>query len=364
MEFNLESLLEIAHAKNASDLHISANMPPVLRINGEIEPLESSILTSEMSKKLIYDLLTDDQLKSFQNLQELDFSLQVKNTLRVRCNIFHKLTGVAAAFRLISNKIRSFKELNLPRAIEHLTQTLSGLILVTGNTGSGKTTTLATIIDMINTSRKAHIITVEDPIEFIYKSSSSIISQRELHTHTLSFPNALRSALREDPDIILIGEMRDLETIKMAITAAETGHLVLATIHSKDSATTVDRIIDAFPGEQQSQIRTQLSDNLKAVISQRLLPHISKSTRLPALEIMLQNSAIRSMIREKKTHQILSTIQTNRQAGMQSMDQSIMQLYNEKLISKNTALHNLTDVKLLLDKPDHNKKKSVFTKYV
>jgi twitching motility protein PilT len=293
---------------------------------------------------MIYDILNDQQRKIFEETRELDFSIALGEYGRFRVNVFSQNRGEAAVLRTIPNKVKSFEELVLPRICRSVAKAEKGLVLVTGPTGSGKSTTLATMVDSINASYNKHIITIEDPIEFIHESKKCLVNQREVGEHTHSFANALRSALREDPDVILVGEMRDLETISLALTAAETGHLVFATLHTSSAPKTIDRIVDVFPAGQQAQIRTMLSETLYAVISQILLKRADGTGRIPALEVMICTSAIKNLIRESKTAQILSTLQTSQKFGMQTMEMAVKGLLERKLISPEEAQPILSDM--------------------
>ncbi len=330
-------LLIFAVAQKASDVHISAGESPILRIHGELRRLEMPAMTPEQIHKMIYDILNDRQRKTFEETKELDFSISLGEYGRFRVNCFFQQRGEAAVFRLISSRIYTFEELGLPRICRQIAKNRRGLVLVTGPTGCGKTTTLAAIINLINHDRKEHIITIEDPIEFVHPSINCLINQRELLAHTHSFANALRSALREDPDVVLVGEMRDLETIQLALTAAETGHLVFATLHTTSAAKTIDRIIDVFPSEQQAQIRTQFSESIQAVIAQRLFKRRDGTGRVPAVEIMIGTNAIKNLIRESKVSQISSIMQTGQKYGMQTMDAAIKELISRKIIAPEEA---------------------------
>ncbi|MFA4015014.1 MAG: hypothetical protein RUDDFDWM_000080 [Candidatus Fervidibacterota bacterium] len=337
-DVHIDDLLRIVVEKNASDLHLCVGVPPVLRIDGRLYRTPFMPAEPAQTQRLIYEILTDDQIQRFENELELDFSYSLQNIARFRVNVFKDRGNVAAAFRLIPRRIPSIRELGLPVILEELILKPRGLILVTGPTGSGKSTTLAAMIDHLNNTDSRHVITIEDPIEYMHTHKKCIINQREIGQDTLSFAKALRSALREDPDVILVGEMRDLETIATAITAAETGHLVLATLHTNNAAETIDRIIDVFPAEQQAQIRVQLSNNLVAVLSQQLLPRASGRGRVAAMEIMIATPAIRNLIREGKTHQIPSIIQTSGEVGMQTMDQALRDLYLQGIITYEDAM--------------------------
>ncbi len=330
-------LLAFAKKENASDIHISSGEPPIIRIHGDIRKLDIPPLSNHEVHNILYGILTDRHRKDFEEHHELDFSLQYGEMGRFRVNAFIQSRGESIVFRTIPTVIPTLEQLNMPKIVGELTKKEKGLILVTGPTGSGKSTTLAAMIDMINRDEKCHILTVEDPIEFLHRSKTSLVNQRELGPHTHSFANALRSALREDPDIILVGEMRDLETISLALTAAETGHLVFGTLHTSSAPKTVDRIIDVFPPNQQEQVRTMFSESLQAVITQQLIKKKDGTGRVAALEIMIGTPAVRNLIRENKIAQIPSSIQTGRQHGMQTMDQSLIELCQKDLIAKEAA---------------------------
>ena len=346
----IKELLIIAKEKEASDLHLNIGIPPVLRINGKLTKLDLPDLTPEITHGMIYSILSEKQKANFEKEGELDFSYELKDISRFRVNIFRHRRGEAAAFRLIPEKIKPLSELKLPSVISDFAEKDRGLVLVTGPTGSGKSTTLAALIDIINKKRHDHILTIEDPIEFIHSHKNCLISQREIGSHTKSFSNALRNALREDPDVILVGEMRDLETISMALTAAETGHLVFSTLHTISAAETIERIIDAFPPHQQNQVRMQLAGSLLGVIAQTLIPDLNGKGRVPALEIMVVNPAIKNLIREGKTHQIPSTIQISKKDGMQSLDQSLKDLLMEGIISQEDAIKKAVDKKSFMER--------------
>ncbi len=337
-EAHIDDLLKLVVDKKASDLHISVGLPPVLRIDGALIPTNYEKVIPQESQRLIYDILTDDQIQRFETQFELDFSYQLGRISRFRVNVYRDRGNVATAFRVIPAKIPTLKDLQLPSILEDLTRLPRGLILVTGPTGSGKSTTLAAMINAINTERSVHVLTIEDPIEYLHSHNFSIINQREVGQDTRAFANALRAALREDPDVILVGEMRDLETMQMAVSAAETGHLVFATLHTNSAATSVERIVDAFPPGQQEQVRLQLSNNLQAIICQQLLPRANQPGRICALEIMTASPAIRNLIRESKAHQITSMIQTSANLGMQTMDQSLRDLYLRGTITFELAM--------------------------
>jgi twitching motility protein PilT len=313
-------LLELGVRHKASDLHLSAEMPPLLRINGDMKQIKMLALDKEKIKSMIYSIMSDSQKKSFEEHFECDFSFEVENVARFRVNVFNQNRGPAAVFRTIPSKILTLQDLNTPKLFGELMHKTKGLILVTGPTGSGKSTTLAAMIDYYNRNFNGHILTVEDPIEFVHTSNKSLVNQREVGPMTHSFSNALRSALREDPDLILVGEMRDLETIRLALTAAETGHLVLGTLHSSSSAKTINRIIDVFPENEKDMVRTMLSESIEAIISQALLKNKEGNGRVAAHEIMIGTNAIRNLIRENKISQMYSAIQTGQNVSMQTMD--------------------------------------------
>jgi twitching motility protein PilT len=322
-----------------SDLHISTNTPPQVRQHGHLQRLPLPPMTPADTKQLVYSVLTDAQKKRFEETLELDFSFGIRGLARFRCNVFNQRGAVAAAYRLIPEKIRAFGELGLPTVLAGLADRPRGLVLVTGPTGSGKSTTLAAMVDKINAERQAHILTIEDPIEYIHSNKSCLVNQREVHSDTSGFGAALRAALREDPDIVLIGEMRDLETVEAALKIAETGHLTFASLHTNSAAQTINRIIDIFPAGQQSQIRTQLSLVLEGIICQALLPRADGRGRVPSLEIMIPTPAIRALIRDDKVHQIYGSMQAGQEKlGMQTANQSLATLYMKRLITLETAL--------------------------
>jgi twitching motility protein PilT len=334
----LPELLQTLVQMEGSDLHITTNTPPQVRVHGHLTRLEGAALTPSDTKQLTYSVLTDAQKKRFEETYELDFSFGIKGLARFRVNMFNQRGAVGAVYRLIPERIRAFQELSLPPVLATLAEKPRGLVLVTGPTGSGKSTTLAAMIDKINKERRDHILTIEDPIEFVHQHQGCLVNQREVHSDTESFSNALRAALREDPDIVLIGEMRDLETVESALRIAETGHLTLATLHTNSTSQTINRIIDIFPAHQQSQIRTQLSLVIEGIVCQSLLPKIGGG-RVVALEIMVPTAGIRNLIREDKVHQIYSAMQTGQEKmGMQTMNQSLATLYQKRLITIETAL--------------------------
>ena len=334
----LPDLLQKVVELDGSDLHLTTKTPPQIRVHGHLERLDGPDLAPADTKQLTYSVLTDAQKKRFEEKLELDFSFGIQGVGRFRCNMFYQRGAVGAVYRLIPEKIRSFQDLNLPPVLGTLAEKPRGLILVTGPTGSGKSTTLAAMIDKINKERRDHILTIEDPIEFVHQHQGCLVNQREVHQDTQSFSNALRAALREDPDIVLIGEMRDLETVESALRIAETGHLTLGTLHTNSAAQTINRIIDIFPAHQQSQIRTQLSLVLEAIVCQALLPKIGGG-RVVSLEIMIPTPAIRNLIREDKIHQIYSAMQTGQEkVGMQTANQSLASLYQKKLVTLESAM--------------------------
>ena len=337
-DVHIDELLEIVVENNSSDLHIATGLPPIMRVDGELKAMRYTPMTPEVTQRLMYDILTDDQIQRFETDMELDCSYQLRKVARFRVNVFKDRGTHAAALRLIPTKIPTVQQLGLPPVVEKLARKPRGLLLVTGPTGSGKSTTLASMINQVNTERAEHIITIEDPIEYLHVHKKSIINQRELGQDTHAFENALRASLREDPDVLLVGEMRDLATIKLAITCAETGHLVMATLHTNSAAESVDRIIDVFPADEQEQIRVQLSNNLVAVMSQQLLPRAGQPGRVAAIEVMVANSAIRNLIRENKAHQMTSMIQTGAQDGMQTMDQALRDLVQQSLVTYEVAM--------------------------
>ena len=339
MAATMHQLLKTLVDQGGSDLHVTTNSPPQIRIDGKMVPLQLPPMTAAETKQLIYGVLTETQKHRLEESLEVDFSFGVKGLARFRANVFFQRGAVAGAFRTIPWEMRNFKELGLPDVVSTLCDRPRGLILVTGPTGSGKTTTLAAMLDKINSERHEHMVTIEDPIEYLHSHKKCLVNQRELHADTHSFTNALRSVLRQDPDVVLIGEMRDLETIEAALRIAETGHLTFATLHTNSAAQTINRIIDVFPAHQQSQIRTQLSFVLEGILCQSLLPRATGHGRALALEILVPNAAIRNLIREDKIHQIYSAMQTGQaQFGMQTFNQSLATLYYKKQISLPLAL--------------------------
>lgn len=335
---DLTELLNLGVEKGASDIHITVGRPPMLRVNGELFSLDRDILRPEEAERLIFEALSEKMIFNLEKDGEIDTSLSTSGIGRYRINAFKQRGSYGMVLRIIPLKIPSMDDLNLPNAVRDLSKIRRGLILVTGPTGSGKTTTLASLIDKINHERNCHILTLEDPIEYLHKHRESIVNEREIGTDSKSFTSALRSSLRQDPDVILVGEMRDLETISIALTAAETGHLVLSTLHTSGAAKTIDRVIDVFPPHQQQQIRVQLSSVLECVVSQQLLPKKNNEGRIAAFEIMMMTPAIRNLIREDKLHQIDTAIQTGAQFGMTTMDTSILNIYRNGFIDKDTAI--------------------------
>ena len=345
---DLSQLLLFTQKAGASDLHLSAGSPPMVRIHGEMRALEipgrsAGPLAKDEVHELLYGILTDAQKKTLEGNYELDFAMSIGDVARFRGNIFYQDRGEAAVFRVIPTTIIPYQNLGLGEAVISLATKEKGLVLVTGPTGSGKSTTLAAMVDYINQNRAGHIITVEDPIEFVHPSKRCLVNQREVGPHTKSFANALRSALREDPDVILVGEMRDLETIALALTAAETGHLVFGTLHTNSAAKTVDRVINVFPADEQEQIRSMFAGSIEGIISQVLLPRIDQPGRVAAREILIATPAIKAMIRDSKIHQIPTAIQTGLKLGMQSLDQSLTRLVMEKIVDRDHAARFMTE---------------------
>lgn len=339
----IDAFFKLMNEQGASDLHLTAGLPPALRLRGEIERIKYKELSNDDLRGMLYEITPEDKIKVFEETGDVDFGYEIPGLARYRANFFMQKNGVGAVFREIPSTILSAEQLGLPPVIPKLASLPRGLVLVTGPTGSGKSTTLAAIIDVANDVRKDHIITVEDPIEFVHQSKACIVNHREVGLHTQTFSAALRGALREDPDIILVGEMRDLETISLAIEAASTGHLVFGTLHTSSAPKTVDRIIEVFPSTEQAQIRSTLSDSLRAVVAQTLFKRIDKVGRVAALEILIATPAVRNLIREAKTHQIPSMIQTGKKYGMQLLDDAIMELYKNGIISPDEAYGKAND---------------------
>lgn len=343
---DIEELLRKTVTSKASDLHLTVGAPPTIRLHGEMQQLPYPELTRDTLRTMLIGILTGDQQNRFEEKRDLDFSIEIPDLARFRCNFFVGRRGEGAVFRVIPTEIKSFAALGLPPVLAEMAREERGLVLVTGPTGSGKSTTLAAMVDLINNERHAHILTVEDPIEFVHPHKKCIVNQREVKVHTESFASALRAALREDPDVILVGEMRDLETISLAVSAAETGHLVFGTLHTSSAAQTVDRIIDVFPPHQQSQIRTQLSESLQGVIAQTLVPRIGGG-RIAALEIMTTTAAVKNLIREGKTFQLPSIIETNSNLGMMTLGQALQELVIKGQITPENAVIKGLDPALL-----------------
>ena len=349
----IEELLITAKENKASDVHITVGLPPKMRINGILVDMDYPRLLPPDTEAVISTMMSDKRLQQFEELGEIDFSYSIPQIGRYRVNVFHQRGSMAASIRLGSTKIPLPEELGIPKSVVDLYQKKRGLVLVTGPTGSGKSTTLASIIDRINSMREVHVITLEDPIEYLHNHKKAMVNQREVGLDTHSYSNALRAALREDPDVILVGEMRDLETISTAITAAETGHLVLSTLHTIGAASTIDRIVDVFPPHQQQQIRVQLSMVLESVISQQLIPTADKKSRVAAFEVMHSTPAIKNLIREAKSPQINSTIQTSKKLGMQTMDDAIFDLYMKGDIDKENAVSYAQDSQIMEKRIDN-----------
>jgi twitching motility protein PilT len=336
---SIDSLLTHAVGQGASDLHVTVGAPPATRVRGELRPLEGQpILDSDATRTLLYRVMTTVQQKRFEIERQLDFSYGVPGLARFRVNVYLQRGNVAAAFRVIPDELKTLEELGMPEGLKSLTQLPRGIVLVTGPTGSGKSTTLAALIDEINRARTDHIVTIEDPIEFLHRHKRCVVNQREIGSDATSFSAALRAALRQDPDVILLGEMRDLETISTALTAAETGHLVFGTLHTQSAPSTIDRIIDVFPAEQQEQVRTQLAGALQGVVTQALLPTADRRGRVAALEILLPDDAIRNLIRQGKIAQIYSYMQTGSRSGMQTMEQSLAELVMRRVVDPEEAI--------------------------
>ncbi|KMJ52594.1 MULTISPECIES: type IV pilus twitching motility protein PilT [Vogesella] len=329
----ISELLAFTVKNKASDLHLSSGLPPIIRVHGDIRRINLPPMAHHDVHDMVYDIMNDHQRKAFEEIFECDFSFELPGIARFRVNVFQQNRGIAAVFRVIPSKVLSLEDLNAPKIFREIADLPRGIVLVTGPTGSGKSTTLAAMVDYVNENQYSHILTVEDPIEFVHESKKGLINQRELGAQTQSFANALKSALREDPDVILVGEMRDLETIRLALTAAETGHLVFGTLHTSGAAKTVDRIVDVFPAGEKEMVRAMLSESLRAVISQTLLKTKDESGRVAAHEIMIGTPAIRNLIRENKIAQINSMIQTGQQYGMQTMDMCLQELVRRNVIS-------------------------------
>ncbi|MEF8719387.1 MAG: type IV pilus twitching motility protein PilT [Candidatus Accumulibacter necessarius] len=330
---DITELLAFSVKNKASDLHLSAGLPPIIRVNGDVRRINLPAMEHKDVHAMVYDIMSDSQRKQYEDTRECDFSFEIPNLARFRVNAFVQNRGAGAVFRTIPSKVLTLEDLNCPRIFKDISDYPRGIVLVTGPTGSGKSTTLAAMINHVNENAYSHILTVEDPIEFVHQPKKCLINQREIGPHTLSFQNALRSALREDPDVILVGEMRDLETIRLALTGAETGHLVFATLHTSSAAKTIDRIVDVFPAAEKEMVRSMLSESLRAVISQTLLKTKDGQGRVAAYEILIGTPAIRNLIRENKVAQMYSSLQTGQQFGMQTLDQCLLELVKRNIVS-------------------------------
>jgi twitching motility protein PilT len=339
----IDQILKIVKDANASDLHLTVGTVPVIRINGQLEKTRTKNLTADGIRQLIYEILTDTQIKQFEKNGDLDFSYSIEEVARFRINVYKTQSGIGSAIRLVPDEIRDLLSLGFTESVVHLSESKSGIVLITGPTNSGKTTTLASIVDHINVKFSKHIITLEDPIEYVHTNKNSLISQRQIGLHSQSFPLALRAALREDPDVILVGEMRDMETISLAITAAEVGLLVLGTLHTRTAASTIDRIIDVFPPSQQQQIRIMLADSIMGVVSQQLVRKADGKGRTVAFELLTRASSLGNLIRESKTFQIPIAIQTGRKQGMQLLDNHLRELVDRNIITADEAMRVATD---------------------
>jgi len=333
----IDAFFKLMNDQGASDLHLVSGSQPILRVHGDMERVKYKLMENDELKVILYEICPENKIKVFEETGDIDFGYEVPNLARYRCNFFQQKWGIGAVFREIPSEILTVEQLGLPPVLNKMSMLHKGLVLITGPTGSGKSTTLAAMVDYVNRNKKSHIITVEDPVEFVHKSQSCVVNHREVGLHTQSFKAALRGALREDPDIILVGEMRDLETIELALEAASTGHLVFGTLHTQSAAKTVDRVIDVFPAHQQAQIRTTLSESLKGVVAQNLFKRIDKKGRLAVLEILVVTPATSNLIREGKTFQIPSVIQTGKKYGMQSLDDAILEAMHAKKISPEDA---------------------------
>ena len=350
VKLEINELLEEVIKRGASDLHITVGVPPVLRINGVLQRMDFPKLSSDDTREMVYSILTARQREALETSLEFDLSYSVPGSARFRVNAYFQRNSLGAAFRIIPYRIKTVEELKLPLIVKEFARLPRGFVLITGPTGQGKSTTLAAIIDLINSTREEHIMTVEDPIEFLHLHKKCVVNQREVGADTHSFANALKYVLRQDPDVILVGEMRDLETISTALTAAETGHLVFATLHTQDAPQTIDRIVDVFPTYQQSQVRLQLASTIQAIVTQQLVSTKDRKSRIPATEVMVATSAVRNMIRDARVHQIYSAMQAGGQHRMQTMDASLAALYKAGQISYETALarsHNKDDFRRL-----------------
>lgn len=339
----IDTLLDALVKTGGSDLHLAVGVPPMLRVNGRLKRVKAPELSANQVNELLREIMAPEIWEEYEQSNDVDFAYEEAELGRFRVNAFYQKNGRSAVFRVVPTQVPSPDEINMPHAVRNLALQHKGLVLVTGPTGSGKSTTLASLVDLINVNRAAHIITIEDPIEFVHNSKKSLVSQREVGQHTESFARALRAALREDPDVILVGEMRDLETISLAVTAAETGHLVLGTLHTMSAIKTIDRIIDSFPSDQQEQIRIQLAEALKAVVAQQLVSRTDNRGRVAAFEVLLSNNAVANLIREKKTHQIGSVMQTSKKTGMQMLDHALIDLVKRRFIDSKEALTRASD---------------------
>jgi twitching motility protein PilT len=343
----IDSILQLVQAQGASDLHLVSGSPPMLRIHGELSPIEYEPLTSEVIVGLLAEIMTDDQLTRYQALEEVDFAYEVPQVVRLRCNVYQQANGMAAAFRLLPTRILTVEQLGLPPQVLRFAEMNRGLVVVTGPPGSGKSTTLAAIVDHINRTRKKHVITLEDPIEYVHRNQACLMNQREVGRNTRSFADALRASLREDPNVILVGEMRDHESLALAISAAETGQLVLGSLHTQSAIATVDRILDAFPADQQNQVRSQLSESLKGIVAQRLLKRADGRGRAAAIEILFGTPAVSNLIREKKTFQLASIMQTSKRDGMLTFEDSVLSLVRQGVVAADEATGYGIDAEVL-----------------
>lgn len=359
---DITQLLTFTYQNQASDLHISAGEPPMVRIDGDVKKVKLPSLTSEQTQSMLYDIMNDHQRKVFEEKSDIDFSMELGENARFRVNVFRQRRGMGAVFRIIPTKILTLDQLGMPAILAQLSRQEKGLVLVTGPTGSGKSTTLAAMIDLINSEFDGHILTIEDPVEFVHSSKRCLVNQREVGPHTQSFSNALRAALREDPDIILVGELRDLETIQLALTAAETGHLVFGTLHTSSAPKTVDRIIDVFPSGQQAQVRAMLSESIQAIVTQTLCKKVGGG-RVAALEVLIGNTAVRNLIRENKIHQIPSMMQTGQGIGMKTMDTALLELVEKNLITEEAAIEKSGNANLFEQQKEQSSKPSGKTNY-
>jgi twitching motility protein PilT len=343
----IDSILQLVQAQGASDLHLVSGSSPMLRLHGELSPIEYAPLTSEVIVGLLAEIMTDEQMERYQALEEVDFAYEVPQVVRLRCNVYQQANGMAAAFRLLPTRILTVEQLGLPPQVLRFAEMNRGLVVVTGPPGSGKSTTLAAIVDHINRTRKRHIITLEDPIEYVHRNQGCLMNQREVGRNTRSFADALRASLREDPNVILVGEMRDHESLALAISAAETGQLVLASLHTQSATATVDRILDAFPSDQQNQVRSQLSESLKGIVAQRLLKRADGRGRVAAIEILFGTPAVANLIREKKTYQLSSIMQTSKRDGMILFEDSVLALVRQGVVAPEEAQGYGTDPEIL-----------------